>query len=270
MGRFTVIPQDTFEGLQMDAGILLKRFNPASPTFLDEDIITATTGGIQVNCTANYSDLGEDVDNCPNNMKELKHLDSWDCTFGFTALGTSAEGIRLSLGAADINSDTGAIVPRKDLEQTDFSDVWWVGDRADGGLVAVQLKNALSTSGFSLQTSKNGKGQISVTLTGHVSINAQSVMPMVFYSMEPDENVTYKVMQTLSHVTSDYTESGIDSGENLSVILTTENGYTIENVVVLMGGEDVTETAWTSGTRTVAITGVSGDVQIIATAVEGL
>ena len=93
---------------------------------------------------------------------------------------------------------------------------------------------------------------------------------MVFYSMEPDENVVYKVIQTLSHVTSDYTESGIDSGENLSTVLTAADGYTIENVVVMMGGEDVTDTAWTSGTRTVAITGVSGEVQIIATAVAGL
>ena len=50
MGRFTVIPQNAFQGLQMDAGILLKRFNPASPTFLDEDIICATTGGINPSC----------------------------------------------------------------------------------------------------------------------------------------------------------------------------------------------------------------------------
>lgn len=63
--------------------------------------------------------------------------------------------------------------------------MWWVGDRADGGLVAIKLANALSTGGFSLQTSKNGKGQISVTLTGHVSIEAQSVMPMEFYSIDP-------------------------------------------------------------------------------------
>ena len=100
----------------------------------------------------------------------------------FTSLGTSAEAIRLALGAADVNSSTSSIAPRRDLQQTDFSDVWWVGDRADGGMVAVQLKNALSTSGFSLQTGKNAKGQISVELTGHVSINDQETMPMVFYS----------------------------------------------------------------------------------------
>jgi len=185
MSRFTVIPQDTFQELQLDAGILLNTFDPANPSVTDTNIITATTGGITVACVPTYSDFGEDVDNCPNNTKELKHLDGWECTITTTALGTSPEAIKLALGAADIDgTDSTKITPRADLAQTDFSDIWWVGDRADGGMVAVQLKNALSTGGFSLQTTKNGKGQISLTLTGHVSINAQDVVPMVFYSAE--------------------------------------------------------------------------------------
>ena len=185
MGRFTIIPQSTFNALQLDAGILLKTFNPASPDVKDEDIICATTGGINPVCKANYSDFGEDVDNCPNNMKELKHLDSWDCTMAFTALGTSTELIRMTLGAADIDgTDATKIVPRADLKQTDFSSIWWVGDKADGGFVAIQLLNALSTEGFSLQTSKNAKGQIAVTLMGHVSINDQKTVPMIFYSVD--------------------------------------------------------------------------------------
>lgn len=187
MGKFTVIPQDTFEGMQLDAGVLLKTFNPAAVAApKDTDIICATTGGINATCVPTYSDLGEDVDNCPANMKELKHLDSWESKMAFTSLGTSKENIRMGLGAADIDADTGAIIPRRDLKQTDFSDLWWVGDRADGGCVAVQLKNALSTAGFSLQTTKSGKGQVSVELTGHVSINDQTTMPMLFYSIEPE------------------------------------------------------------------------------------
>lgn len=185
MGMFTVIPQSTFEEMQLDAGVLLRTFNPAQPAKpADSAIICATTGGITATCTAEYSDLGEDVDNCPVNMKELKHLDSWTCTLAFNSLGTSPANIKLALGAADIDSDTSKITPRRDLKQTDFTDLWWVGDRADGGLVAVQLKNALSTEGFSLTTSKSGKGQIAVTLTGHVSIEAQDEVPMVFYSVE--------------------------------------------------------------------------------------
>lgn len=172
--------------------MLLKKFTPATPAApADEDIICATTGGINATCVPTYSDLGEDVDNCPVNMKELKHLDSWECKLSFTSLGLSANAIKLALGAADIG-DTSAskqdtITPRRDLKQTDFTDLWWVGDRADGGCVAIQIKNALSTGGFSLQTTKNGKGQLSVELTGHVSIDAQDTMPMVFYSLDASE-----------------------------------------------------------------------------------
>lgn len=184
MGVFTVIPQDAFNDLQVDAGVLLNTFDPTSPTApQDSDIICATTGGINVVCTPTFSDYGEDVDNVPNNMMEFKHLDGWDCSMSTTCLGTSPELIRMSLGAADIDAETGAITPRRNLQQTDFQDaIWWVGDKADGGMVAVQLKHALSTAGFSLKTTKNGKGQIALTLTGHVSIQAQDTMPMVFYS----------------------------------------------------------------------------------------
>ena len=264
---FTVIPQDTFEAMQMDAGLLLKTFNPASPAApADEAIITATTGGINVVCQPSYSDLGEDVDNCPNNTKEMKHLDSWDCRISTTALGTSAEAIKLALGAADIDSQTSKITPRRNLEQTDFSDIWWVGDRADGGMVAIQLKNALSTEVFSLQTTKNGKGQIALTITGHVSINAQKVVPMVFYSADPTEVTEFKVSQILSHVTSDFEDEYIASGEDLEVTLTAETGYTIANVVVTVDGTDVTSDAWASATGKVTVENVAGEVVIVATA----
>lgn len=185
MGMFTVIPQSTFEEMQLDAGVLLNKFTPDTPTApADEDIICATTGGINASCVPTYSDQGADVDNCPANMMELKKLDSWECKMSFTSIGTSPEAIRLALGAADVSGNK--ITPRRDLKQTDFSDLWWVGDRADGGMVAICLKNALSTGGFTLQTTKNGKGQVSVELTGHVSIDAQDVMPMEFYSAAPD------------------------------------------------------------------------------------
>lgn len=118
-------------------------------------------------------------------MKELKHLEGWECRISTTALGTTPEAIKLSLGAADIDgTNTSKITPRRDLNQSDFSDIWWVGDKMDGGFVAVKLMNALSTGGFSLKTTKNGKGNLTLELTGHVSINAQQTMPMEFYSTE--------------------------------------------------------------------------------------
>lgn len=265
MRKFTIIPQSTFDEMQLDAGVVLKRFNPANPVApADEDIVCPTTGGINVACVPTYSDLGEDVDNCPANMMELKHLDSWACSMGFTSLGTSRESIRLSLGAADINAETGAIIPRKTLNISDFNDLWWVGDKANGGLVAVKLKNALSTSGFSLQTTKNGKGQISVTLTGHVSMQSQDEMPMEFYSQDSEDTTQWNVSQILTHVTSSYDDPTVDDGDSFSATLTAETGYTIEDVVVKMGGVDITAMAYSAGS--VSIAKVTGNISIVATA----
>lgn len=268
MGKFTVIPENAFNGLQLDAGVLLKRFNPANPVApADADIICATTGGIKPTCKPNFSDFGSDVDNVPNNMKEFKHLDSWDCSIATTSLGTTPELIKMALGCADIDgTDTSKIIPRADLKQTDFSDIWWVGDRADGGMVAIQLKNALSTDGFALTTTKNGKGQIALTLTGHVSINAQKEVPMIFYSADPSITTEFKVSQILSHVTSNFEDGYIASGEDLEVTLTAETGYTIANVVVTVDGTDITSTAWDDTTSKVSVDNVAGEVVIVATA----
>lgn len=181
MGRFTKVAQSTFDEFQVDAGVLLKSFDPANPELVDEDIICATTGGINPTCVPTYSDYAEDIDNAPNGMKEFMHLDGWETELGFTALNTTPAVIRMALGAADVDASSGKITPRRNLEDTDFADVWWVGDRSDGGLVAIRLINALSSGGFNLHTTKNGKGQIAVTLAGHVSIDEQNVVPMEFY-----------------------------------------------------------------------------------------
>lgn len=186
MGKFTKIPENTFNALQIDAGVLLNTFDPTDPHEpADEDIICATTGGVNPSCVPTYSDYGEDVDNVPNNMMELKHLDGWECTLSTTSLGTSPELIRLALGAADVVG--GKITPRNSIKMTDFSDLWWVGDKADGGMVAIRVMNALSTGGFSLQTTKNGKGQVALEITGHVSIQAQDTVPMEFYSTDGED-----------------------------------------------------------------------------------
>lgn len=192
-GTYTKIPLATFEELQVEAGLLLYDFDPENPAIEDEDIITATTGGITISCVPSYSDWGEDVDNCPNNMMELKHLDGWDCKVSTTALGTSPSFIAESLGAADITGSK--ITPRSNLNISDFHNRWWVGDRADGGFVAVKIINALSTGGFSLKTTKDGKGNLDIELTGHVSMAAQDVVPMEFYSYD-GENTEVEYIYT--------------------------------------------------------------------------
>lgn len=185
MGIATRIPADTFGQIQTNAGVVVYNFDPENPEINDEDIICPTTGGITAACEPTFTDMGEDVDNCPNNLLELKKITGYNCRFEFTSLGTSLKSIALSLGAADIDDEAEKVTPRLDLKVSDARDVWWVGDRADGGLVAVVLRRALSTSGFSLKTTKDGKGQTSITLTGHTTVATQDQVPMEFYSMKP-------------------------------------------------------------------------------------
>ena len=189
MGMFTLVSEDAFDELQLDAGVLLSTFDVTNPYTepASENIIATTTGGINPVCAPTYDDLAEDVDNVPNNMMEFMKLSGWDCSLSFSSIKFNAENIRWSLGAADKTTGTGytKIVPRRDLAQTDFADIWWVGDKANGGAVAIKLINALSTGGLNIQTTKNGKGTNAVTLTGHVSLAAQDTMPMEFYDIAP-------------------------------------------------------------------------------------
>lgn len=189
--KFTQIPTDTFQKLQINAGILVKGatgFNPATGAVTAGNIIGATTGGIAVSCVPSYVDFGENVDNCPKNTKELKRLDNWECTISGTFLTVSTATVKMMLGAADVDgTDTTKVVPRIDLSEDDFEDIWFVGDYSDkngatnGGFVAIHLLNALSTGGFSMQSSDKEKGQFTVEFTGHVSMDALDVVPMEFY-----------------------------------------------------------------------------------------
>ena len=181
MLRFSKISENTFNELQTEAGVILSTFDPSAPAVpQDEDIICATTGGITASCVPTTRDDGEDVDNCPPNMLELKKISSYEAKMSFTALSVTAETIRMSLGAADIGND-GKITPRSAYQRTDFKDIWWVGDLSDGGFCAICLKRAVSTSGFSLKTTKAGKGNLTVELTGHYTLDAQTEVPMEFY-----------------------------------------------------------------------------------------
>lgn len=186
--KFTKIPQNTFEELQINAGILVKAFDVDTGTFQDSDMITATTGGITVNVKPEFEDFGEDIDNCPKNTMELKRITSTEVSIATTALNINEDLLLFMLGAADKDAQSGAIKPRKDLKTTDFKTIWWIGDLSNNGYVAVKISNALSTDGFSIKTTDKGKGNVSITLTGHVSISAQDVIPAEFYLGDPDDD----------------------------------------------------------------------------------
>lgn len=182
--KFNKIPETTFQQLQLNAGILLSSFNPSTATVENTAIIGATTGGVEFSATPEYSDFGEDIDNAPKNMKELKKLDNWTVEMSGTFVTVDGNSIKTTIGAADIDkSDSTHIVPRNDLVDGDFTDLWWVGDYSDkngeskGGYLAIHMMNTLSTGGFAIQSTDGGKGNFAFTFTAHYSMNAQETVP---------------------------------------------------------------------------------------------
>lgn len=277
MGIFTKVASDAFEALQLDAGVLLTAFDPANPYVAPTDavILATTTGGINPTCEPTYSDFGEDVDNVPNNMMEFKHLDGWNCAMAFSSIKFNAANIAWSLGASETSTlDNGVkkIVPRRNLALADFSDIWWVGDKANGGAFAVRLKNALSTGGLNIQSTKNGKGTNQVTLTGHVSINAQNDMPMEFYDIPPQSSAgTVPITQNLTHATSSSSAASVTEGGSFSTTITAASGYELNegDIVVTMGGVDITALCCTIGTTgSISISKVTSAVVITVNASE--
>lgn len=187
--KFTRIPTNTFQNLAMNAGVIATDFTPGTGTLDEADILGATTGGLTVTCVPEFADMGEDVDNCPKNTKELKKITGWTVTASGTLVTINADAAKRLLGAATVTS--GKITPDADLDPTattgDFGDIWIVGDYSDkngatnGGYVACHILNALSTGGFSLVTADQEKAQFAFEFTGHVSISAQDTVPFELY-----------------------------------------------------------------------------------------
>lgn len=183
--KYTKIPETTFKNLQLNAGVLLSTFNPETATVENDSIIGATTGGVSFTAAPTFSDYGEDIDNCPKNTKELKKLDSWEITMSGTFVTIDTKAAKSLVGAADTTGNK--IVPRNDVSQSDFTDLWWVGDYSDqngetnGGFVAIHMMNSISTGGFAIQSSDNGKGNFAFTYTAHYSMNAIDTVPFEVY-----------------------------------------------------------------------------------------
>lgn len=224
--KFTKLPENAFSQLQLNAGILVDDFTPS--TGVIGNILGATSGGIQFASNPTYSDFGEDVDNCPANMMELKHLDSMDPTMSGTFLTCSPAIIKDLVAAGDVDSsDTTKVIPRNELLSTDFKDVWWIGDYSDkntgdsAGFLAIHLMNALNQSGFAIQSGKNAKGQMAFEYHGHYSMATQEVVPFEIYCKAGAATVTPAIFLNKHTINLNATAPG--NTEQLTATVTPSN-----------------------------------------------
>lgn len=265
------ITADAAEKMQIGAGILLNSFdisNPVEPA--DSAIICDTTGDFTITCTAETSDIFEDVNNAPTNTKEGKRIDGWTCGLSVESLTFTEEALKFALGAADVSEDDGGVHPRKQYKAADFASLYWVGDMlgSEDQILVVAMDNAVSTGGISITTTNRGKGRMALDITPHVSTANQDKMPMAFYVLtkEPSTHNVDLASLEVGNVTFDrpfdpnvtrYVGEAYEETGNIYV--TTKN----ENATVNIESEDATigvnnTASWREGANYVTITVTDG------------
>lgn len=183
--KYTKIPENTFQTIQRNAGVLAKAFSTETGELKLEDIIGATSGGINFKATPSFKDYGEDIDNAPKNVKELKIQENTEITISGEFASVTPELIKRLVGASDI--DDAKITPRNDLTDADFTDLWWIGDYGEDEFIAIHMMNTLNTGGFEIQTTDKEKGKFSFEFTAHYSMADQDKVPYeIFVGVSED------------------------------------------------------------------------------------
>lgn len=221
MEKYRRIPVNTFEQIASNVGVLAYDFDPATGTVAENDLMGATSGGVNFNANQTFKDYGDDIDNCPKNTKELMRLDEWDIKCSGSFVTSDAVLAKKLIGTADVTTSGGVnkITPRTlDITQ-DFFDFWVVGDYSDkntgsgAGYVAIHIMDALSTGGFQFQSEDKGKWKFSFEFTAHFSLDEQETVPFEVYikagTAAPGitlnrSNITVKVGDTFALAATTY------------------------------------------------------------------
>lgn len=183
-GMTTGLRRETFENLQLNAGVLLKNFDLtdiATADALKTAIIAArsdatkwigaTRGGGTF--TATREMRTPEIDGLRYPFIGGRFVDSVDANLSATLVEVTAQNIKAALGSVDIDTSTATktvITMHTAIDTADYvSNLVWVGDISDGRYVAIELYNALNTADFSLTFSDKSEGTIPLEMHAHQS-----------------------------------------------------------------------------------------------------
>ena len=181
------IRPETMNELTMNVFMLVSTFDPETFDFATgisgSTIIASTTGGITFADIPEFTDFGEDIDNCPKNTMELKRKEDGEVKLSGNLVTVNAAMVKMLIGAATITGNK--ITPKTDLSTSDFTTLWGLADYGNGGLIAIKMKRVLNTSGFSVSTTDKNKAQFAFEFTCHKTIENLSDAPYEIYILEP-------------------------------------------------------------------------------------
>ena len=177
----TGLRSETFENLQLNAGVLIKNLSLSSVTDAgalktaiatamadSTKVIGATRGGGSFTVTREIR--VPEIDGLRYNFVGGRFVDSADAYLSATLVEVTPENVVMALGSADATTSgkKTTITMHTAIDTTDYiSSITWVGDISDGRYVAITLKNALNTADFSLTFSDKSEGTLAVELHAH-------------------------------------------------------------------------------------------------------
>lgn len=177
-GLTSPIRKETFENLQLNAGIFIKNLDYsniadaealkaaiAAAITAGTNILGATSGGGQFVATRTIRT--PEVDGMRYDFVGGDFIDKIDAYLSTTLVEVTIGSVKACLGAAT-SSTSGkktTIKMKTAVEAADYmTNLCWFGDLADGRLVCICLLNALNTADFSLNFTDKGEGKLAAEI----------------------------------------------------------------------------------------------------------
>ena len=180
-GNTSPIREETFENLQLNAGIFIKNFDYSSisdATALKTAIASAVTAGTNLlgatrgggSFVVTRTIREAEVDGKRYGFVGDKYVDSVDARLSTTLIEMTAQNVVDAFGSATATTSgkKTTIKLGTAIGTSAYMDsLCWIGDLADGRMVLISLDNALNTADFNLTFTDKGEGTLPVEFHAH-------------------------------------------------------------------------------------------------------
>lgn len=187
---FTGVNAKTAENLTAGAGLLvidldMETFNGDVKSIPEEKKLGATEGGVSVECTPEFVDYLDGVDDVVGVYKETLDTTTWTVKMSGTLIEFSKKNIELLLAnyknIAKTNFD--GIQPVAGLDTTKFLDrlSLLTTIRGETKPAVIEMRNVLNKNGWNFTTEGNNRGKMEFEFEAHPSISAPDEIPLTIY-----------------------------------------------------------------------------------------
>ena len=190
--RLTGYTENTMKNRQMNSGIFFKNFDIENDTVESAiaagKLLGATSGGGSFTATPTVST--QQVDGITSGAVGMSSIDSWEVSMSANILEITEDSIRNVLGATNVEDATiGANPYRKitgkgNLDLDDYiENITFVGSLSgfEDSYVIIQIFNALSVTGISINPTDGGSSILSTTFKAHSTIENAGEPPFAIY-----------------------------------------------------------------------------------------